>query len=73
MGDFEKIEEKLLTDQTISTKDYEHALKVRNASEMKTIKDYHDFYWECDVLLLTDVFEKFRTISLKSQSTLSSN
>ena len=25
---------------------------------MKTIKDYHDFYLKCDVLLLADVFEE---------------
>ena len=31
---------------------------------MKTIKDYHDLYLKCDVLLLVDAFEKFRTNSL---------
>ena len=30
---------------------------------MKTMKDYHDFYLKCDVLLLADVFEKFRNNS----------
>ena len=33
---------------------------------MKTIKDYHDLYLKCDVLLLTDVFEKFRNNSLNN-------
>ena len=33
---------------------------------MKTIKDYHDLYLKCDVLLLADVFENFRNISLKN-------
>ena len=33
---------------------------------MKTRKDYHDLYLKCDVLLLADVFEKFRNISLKN-------
>ena len=33
---------------------------------MKTIKDYHDLYLKYDVLLLTDVFEKFRNNTLKS-------
>ena len=33
---------------------------------MKTIKDYHDLYLKCDVLLLTDVFEKFRHNSLNN-------
>ena len=32
---------------------------------MKTMKDYHDLYLKCDVLLLADVFEKFRNNSLK--------
>ena len=33
---------------------------------MKTIKDYHDLYLKCDVLLLAYVFEKFRYNSLKN-------
>ena len=32
---------------------------------MKVMKDYHDLYLKCDVLLLADVFEKFRNSSLK--------
>ena len=31
---------------------------------MKTMKDYHNLYLKCDVLLLVDVFEKFRNNSL---------
>ena len=34
--------------------------------EMKTVKHYQDLYLKCDVLLLANVFEKFRNISLKS-------
>ena len=34
--------------------------------EIKMMKDYHDLYLECDVLLLADVFEKFRNNSLKN-------
>ena len=33
---------------------------------MKTMKDYNDLYVKCDVLLLRDVFEKFRNSSLKN-------
>ena len=28
-------------------------------SEMKAMKDYHDLYLKCDILLLPDVFENF--------------
>ena len=30
------------------------------------MKDYHDLYLKCDVLLLVDVLEKFRKSSLKN-------
>ena len=33
---------------------------------MKTIKNYHDLYFKCDVLLLADLFEIFRNGSLKN-------
>ena len=33
---------------------------------MKKMKDYHDFYLKCGVLLLADVFEQFRNNSLKN-------
>ena len=33
---------------------------------MKTIKDYQDSYLKCNVLLLADVFEKFRNSSLRN-------
>ena len=29
------------------------------------MKDYHDLYLKCNVLLLADVFQKFRNSSLK--------
>ena len=40
---------------------------------MKTMKDYHDLYLKCDVLLLTDVFEKFGNNSLKNYALCSSH
>ena len=35
--------------------------------KMKTMKDYHDLYLKYDVLLLADLFEKFRNDILKNQ------
>ena len=32
---------------------------------MKTMKDSDDLFLKCDVLLLLDIFEKFRNNSLK--------
>ena len=74
MKDFEIFKEELpckekfyssLTDKKIIGKEYEHnVLNVWNIFEMKTMKDYHDLYLKCDVLLLVDVFEKFRNNSL---------
>ena len=56
----------LLTSKKISDKNYEHVLEVWNIFQMKTMKDYHDLWLKCDVLLLADVFEKFRNNSLKN-------
>ena len=67
VSDFEKFKEQLqskekicslLTGKKISDEEYEYVLKVWNKFEMKTMKDYHDLYLKCDVLLLADVFEK---------------
>ena len=75
VSDFGKFQEELvskenlfssLTDKKASDKEYEHVLKVWNKSEMKTMKDYHGLYLKCDVLLLADVFEKFRNNNLKN-------
>ena len=33
---------------------------------MKIMKDYHELYLKHDVLLIADVFEKFRNNSLKN-------
>ena len=32
----------------------------------KTMKDYYNFYLKCEILLLTDVFEKFRNDTFKN-------
>ena len=56
----------MLTGKNIGGKGCEDDLKVWNKFEMKTMKDYHDFYLKYDVLVLADVFEKFRNNSLKN-------
>ena len=54
-----------LTGKGISNKNYSHVLNVWNSSNMKSMKDYHEFYNKTDVLLLADVFENFRDLCLK--------
>ena len=75
MSDFEKFKEELpdkenfyssLTNRKITDEEYEHVLNVWKKFEMKTMKDYHDLYLKCDVLLLADVFEKIRNNILKN-------
>ena len=40
---------------------------------MNAMRDYHDLYLKCDVLLLTDVFGKFRNKSLRNYRLSSSH
>ena len=56
---------KNLRNRKISDKEYEYNLIFPKKNEMKTMKDYHDLYLEYTVLLLADVFKKFRNNSLK--------
>ena len=75
MCNFKKIKEKVpgknefyssLSGSRISDKEHEHVLKVWDKFEIKTMKDYHEFYLKCDVSLLASVFENFRNRCLKS-------
>ena len=37
-----------------------HAKRVCKYFQMKNFDEYHDFYLNCDTLLLADVFKTFR-------------
>ena len=49
-----------LTDRKISDKGYDHVLNIWKRFEMKRMKDYHDLYLKCDVLLF---FKKIEIIA----------
>lgn len=73
MDSFDKLrEEKLpshkdfyskLIGEIVSEEEYERALEVFN-SYCKNLGDYHDLYLKMDVLLLSEVFEGFRSTCL---------
>ena len=55
-----------LYEQDISTEDYKHAQNVWQEFNCRTLGDYHDIYLKSDVLLLADVFERFRSMCLEN-------
>ena len=68
-SDFEKFKEKLpsketfyssLTGKKNNYKEYEHVHNPWNKFKMKTMNEYHDLCLKYNILLLADVFEKFR-------------
>ena len=48
----------------IKDDDYDHANKVWETFGCNNFGDYHDTYLKTDVLLLADVFKKFRKTSM---------
>ena len=54
-----------ITNGHVSIKDYLACEKIWDKFGMKNMGDYHDHYLKKDVLLLTDVFEKFIDTCLK--------
>ena len=54
-----------LNNSNITDDDFEHALKVWDKFEIKTFREYHDLFMKLDVLLLTNVFENFRSVCSK--------
>ena len=62
-----------LSGKGISDKEYQHVLKVWNMFKMKTMKNYYNLYLKRDILLLADVFEKFRNRSRENYGLCSSH
>jgi len=54
-----------ITEKTISEEEYAEA-KYIFAKYCKTFKDYHDIYLTGDIVLLAEVFEEYRKISLET-------
>ena len=46
--------------EDISDKDYNHAQNIWEVFGINNLGEYHVLYFQCDALLLADVFEKFR-------------
>ena len=55
-----------LRQEPCSSEDYEHASAVWREFGCATMQDYHDLYLKADVLLLADVFEKFRSVCMEN-------
>ena len=51
--------------EDIDDVDYRHGNNVINKSRLNNLGDYHDLYVQSDTILLADVFENFRDMSLK--------
>ena len=58
----------MLSDEHITDKNYEHPQIVWNTINLKSMGQYHDLYLKSDVLLLAEVFEKFRKTCLQIRS-----
>ena len=75
MNDFNKFNEKelpkiedfysKLTETGIDEKEYQRAIKIWKHFNIQNLGQYHDLYLQTDVLLLTDVFENFRSRCLE--------
>ena len=53
----------LLTSKRTSDEIYEHFFKIWDIFQIKTMKNYHDLYLKCDVLLLSNVFWKLQNVN----------
>lgn len=55
-----------LTGDAITNAEWDFVNKVWRTFKLKTFRQFHDLYMESDVMLLADVFERFRNDSLKN-------
>ncbi|GIX84040.1 c2H2-type domain-containing protein [Caerostris darwini] len=56
----------ILTNSSISNRDYNHALTVFEAFECKTFSNYLEIYQNVDVVMLAEIFLSFRRTSMQS-------
>ena len=52
--------------ENITDIDYRHSMRVFKEFKMNNLGDYHDLYVQSNTLLLADIFENFRNMSLKT-------
>ena len=54
-----------LTRDTVTKEDYQHALNVYEKFGSTSLGEFHDLYLKSDVVLLCDVLESFRSLSIE--------
>ena len=51
--------------ENITDADHAHAKRVCKDFEIKSLEEYHDLYVQSNTLLLADIYERFRNMSLE--------